>query len=299
MFILISKQKMSIYCFSNPSMPGIYKIGFTERNVEERLAEANHCTWVIELFQIEFFVLVDNPREKEQTLHKLLENSKNIIRVNPKREFFQGKLEDIKLYFTLMNNNNLNQKLPKTFICNQTNVSSLLSTKIREVVNIQEHQNKYTSDIGTDIATFFGTNKTTQIAKYTTSTTSEPELNQKLIKEPEVEKLVVSNEIQFKVFSPKTDRFQVTQDGIEYIITTIDNAVYLKIEKYQVGFWDPDSKTIVLEEEESEEEESEEEESEEEEGDNDNISLSPCYDSKESDKEWKDENLTFCNTIVN
>ena len=125
-----------------------------------------------------------------------------------------------------------------------------------------------------------------------------------VVQEPLIIPIVQKDELQFEPFSPKTpppktDRFQVTQDGIEYIITTIDNAVYLKIEKYQVGFWDPDSKTIVLEEEESEEEESEEEESEEEEGDNDNISLSPCYDSKESDKEWKDENLTFCNTIVN
>ena len=91
-----------------------------------------------------------------------------------------------------------------------------------------------------------------------------------VVQEPLIIPIVQKDELQFEPFSPKTpppktDRFQVTQDGIEYIITTIDNAVYLKIEKYQVGFWDPDSKTIVLEEEEeSDEEEEEEEESDEE-----------------------------------
>ncbi len=35
-----------IYCFSNPSMPGILKVGMTERTPEIRLFEAN-CpdTW--------------------------------------------------------------------------------------------------------------------------------------------------------------------------------------------------------------------------------------------------------------
>ena len=30
-----------VYAFSNESMPGLFKIGMTERNPEERLAEAN------------------------------------------------------------------------------------------------------------------------------------------------------------------------------------------------------------------------------------------------------------------
>ena len=104
MFILISKQKMSIYCFSNPSMPGIYKIGFTERNVDKRITEL-YTTGVPEPFHLEFSVLVDNPKKKERILHQLLEQSKNITRIKSNREFFRGKLEDIKLYFMLMGMN--------------------------------------------------------------------------------------------------------------------------------------------------------------------------------------------------
>ena len=56
-----------IYCFSNQSMPGILKIGMTERTPEIRLNEANRSdTWrPPTLYKIEFAKKVLNPKQKE------------------------------------------------------------------------------------------------------------------------------------------------------------------------------------------------------------------------------------------
>ena len=61
-----------LYCFSNPSLPGIYKIGMTARTPEERLKEANSDTWRHDAtpFIIEFTKCVENPRQKEKMIHK-------------------------------------------------------------------------------------------------------------------------------------------------------------------------------------------------------------------------------------
>ena len=44
-----------IYAMSNKSMPGILKIGMTERSVEERLKEANSPSFIPIPFIIEIF----------------------------------------------------------------------------------------------------------------------------------------------------------------------------------------------------------------------------------------------------
>ena len=81
-----------IYCFSNISMPNILKIGTTERTPKERLKEANSPdTWKPPTpYKIEFAKKVKNPKEKETTLHKLLEQYTE--RINTRREFSQAKL---------------------------------------------------------------------------------------------------------------------------------------------------------------------------------------------------------------
>ena len=82
-----------IYCFSNPiSQPGLCKVGMTVRTPTERLSEANNppkkwtikskkcfcvvCIYehkqAISPYQLEFAKKVSNPKQKEQTLHKLL-----------------------------------------------------------------------------------------------------------------------------------------------------------------------------------------------------------------------------------
>lgn len=88
-----------VYVMSNPSMPHLYKIGFTTRAVEERIQEANQPnTWIPTPFVYEFYKFVANPQQKEMTLHKLLAKD----RVNPNREFFRVDLDHVRLLFDLM-----------------------------------------------------------------------------------------------------------------------------------------------------------------------------------------------------
>lgn len=86
-----------VYCMSNASMPGIYKVGMTERTPEERLYEANQTdTWRPPTpYELEIVERVKNPREVENTLHKNLEK----YRIHPKREFFQVSLLIIQSFF--------------------------------------------------------------------------------------------------------------------------------------------------------------------------------------------------------
>jgi T5orf172 domain len=91
-----------VYCFSNESMPGILKIGMTERTPDIRLNEANSSdTWRPPTpYKIEFAKKVNNPKEKELTLHTLL--SQYTERINSKREFFRVSQEEVKTFFLLM-----------------------------------------------------------------------------------------------------------------------------------------------------------------------------------------------------
>jgi hypothetical protein len=91
-----------LYCFSNPSMPGTLKVGMTERTPEIRLAEANASdTWRPPTpYAIEFAKQVKNPKEKEKTLHALLEQYTE--RINPRREFFRVSIAEVQKFFDLM-----------------------------------------------------------------------------------------------------------------------------------------------------------------------------------------------------
>jgi hypothetical protein len=95
-----------LYCFSNSSMPGILKIGMTERTPDIRLAEANSSdTWrPPTLYKIEFAKKVLNPKQKENIIHMLL--SQYTERINPKREFFKVTVEEVKIFFDLMDGDN-------------------------------------------------------------------------------------------------------------------------------------------------------------------------------------------------
>jgi T5orf172 domain len=91
-----------IYCFSNESMPGILKVGVTERTPEIRLNEANSCdTWRPPTpYKLESAKKVLDSRKKEIALHKVL--SRYSERINPKREFFRITVEEVKLLIDLM-----------------------------------------------------------------------------------------------------------------------------------------------------------------------------------------------------
>ena len=90
-----------LYAFSNICMPGILKVGMTERTPEERLRDANRSdTWRPPTpYKLECAIKVNNPLKKENILHRILE--KYVPRINPEREFFKISIEEIRLFFSL------------------------------------------------------------------------------------------------------------------------------------------------------------------------------------------------------
>jgi len=73
-----------IYVLQNTSMPGIFKVGFTERSVAERINEINSATGVITPWQVRDFWFCDEPYNKEQEIHRRLDD----YRVESNREGF-------------------------------------------------------------------------------------------------------------------------------------------------------------------------------------------------------------------
>lgn len=77
-----------VYILTNPSMPGLVKIGRTNRDPEIRLKELNKPTSVATPFVIEFTIKTQNAKITEKLIHdKLIK-----YRVNKKREFFKISL---------------------------------------------------------------------------------------------------------------------------------------------------------------------------------------------------------------
>ena len=89
----------TLYCLSNPSMPGLYKIGRTSKTPEERAAQL-FTTGVAEPFVVEIAKKVNNAAEKERDLHRILEEYYERM---PGREFFRvPSVELIRPFFDLM-----------------------------------------------------------------------------------------------------------------------------------------------------------------------------------------------------
>jgi hypothetical protein len=74
-----------IYVLSNESMPGLVKIGWTSRSVEDRVRELA-TTGVPTGFKIEYEAYVREPAKVEQNIHQVL--TSRGVRTNSKREFF-------------------------------------------------------------------------------------------------------------------------------------------------------------------------------------------------------------------
>lgn len=85
------RMKGYVYVLSNESMPGIYKIGMTERSVEERVKELSKMTAIPTPFKIEACFYSNNPLADEQQIHDLLSE----YRVSESREFFKSDLQKI------------------------------------------------------------------------------------------------------------------------------------------------------------------------------------------------------------
>lgn len=74
-----------VYILTNPAMPGLVKIGCTERTIEDRLRELAGPAGVPMPFECFLAVEVDDPWPLEQALHEAFADS----RINRRREFFE------------------------------------------------------------------------------------------------------------------------------------------------------------------------------------------------------------------
>ncbi len=80
-----------VYVLSNPSMPGLVKIGRTEHDPSERVSELSGETGIPTPFKLEFSYFSADIEDLEQILHARLAPH----RVSPNREFFRLPVADI------------------------------------------------------------------------------------------------------------------------------------------------------------------------------------------------------------
>ncbi|HEY0490918.1 MAG TPA: GIY-YIG nuclease family protein [Telluria sp.] len=74
-----------VYILTNPSMPGLVKIGMTTRDVSSRLRELNSATGVPQAFEVIYTVAVVDCAAAERFVHEALHSK----RTNQGREFFR------------------------------------------------------------------------------------------------------------------------------------------------------------------------------------------------------------------
>jgi hypothetical protein len=73
-----------VYFLTNPSMPGLTKIGMTTKHPRERMVELSKVTACPTPFEMLAFFAASNPQKVERTIHAALEE----YRVSKSREFF-------------------------------------------------------------------------------------------------------------------------------------------------------------------------------------------------------------------
>lgn len=81
-----------VYYLTNPSMPGIVKIGMTTKHPRERMLELSRATACPEPFELLAFFDTHMPEFVEQQIHKSLSQ----YRVNNAREFFAAPLHELQ-----------------------------------------------------------------------------------------------------------------------------------------------------------------------------------------------------------
>jgi hypothetical protein len=81
-----------VYIMSNPSIPNMYKIGYTKNNPTERAKQLSNSTGVVLPYEVEWAFHCFNGESLEHEVHNALSQ----YRVNNQREFFQISLEEAK-----------------------------------------------------------------------------------------------------------------------------------------------------------------------------------------------------------
>jgi len=78
-----------VYVLSNPSLPGLLKIGMTEQDAFLRASELSAETGVPEPFVVEAYATCQEPASGEAAVHRILSDKRK-----QNREFFQVSLEE-------------------------------------------------------------------------------------------------------------------------------------------------------------------------------------------------------------
>lgn len=77
-----------VYVLGNHLMPGVYKVGYTDRSPRQRCEEISRATGVPFDFQVICYAEYENPRDREQWIHRELAK----YRTSPDHEFFKCDL---------------------------------------------------------------------------------------------------------------------------------------------------------------------------------------------------------------
>lgn len=89
----MEQQVGYIYVLTNKAMPGLLKIGYTQRTIQERVRELSSATGVPHDFEVAYSIETLSPEYKESIIHQHLSE----YRVSKKgKEFFKISLEDAK-----------------------------------------------------------------------------------------------------------------------------------------------------------------------------------------------------------
>jgi hypothetical protein len=89
-----------IYVLSNPSMPGLLKIGYTKNSPEDRAHQISNATGVATPFKVEYSFKCHEGQFLEEEVHRYLES----YRVATNREFFKLELYDAVEAITKLGN---------------------------------------------------------------------------------------------------------------------------------------------------------------------------------------------------
>lgn len=90
-----------VYILSNPTTPGLLKIGYTKLTPDERAKQISNATGVALPYKVEWAFKCFNGEQLEGEVHRKLK----AYRVNNNREFFQISLEEAKETVTLLGQN--------------------------------------------------------------------------------------------------------------------------------------------------------------------------------------------------
>jgi len=94
------KGNQWVYILSNPTQPGLLKIGYTKKSPEERAKQISSATGVALPYKVEWAYQCFNGEMVEREVHHKLKAQ----RINNSKEFFQISLEEAKEIINLIGN---------------------------------------------------------------------------------------------------------------------------------------------------------------------------------------------------